>query len=198
MYALEGSVAVAGAAISWLKNNLQIIKEPSEVSVYASQVTDNAGVYFVPAFSGLFAPYWKEARGCIVGLTQYSTKQHLCLATLEAICFQSKEIIDAMNLDFKGSDIKSLNVDGGLTKSSLLLQIQADILGVPVQCPNMMEITALGAALAGALGAGVFRSLSEFKPSFGNVIYQPKTAKEDRAESLKKWKRAIQKAMIND
>jgi glycerol kinase len=196
VYALEGSVAVAGAAIEWLKNNLQIIKEPSEVSVYASQVTDNAGVYFVPAFSGLFAPYWKEARGCIVGLTQYSTKQHICLSALEAICFQSKEIIDAMNLDFK-SDIKSLNVDGGLTKSSLLLQIQADILGVPVHCPNMNEITALGAALAGALGAGVFKSLSEFKQSFGNVTYHPKTAKEDRAESLKKWKQAIEKAMIN-
>ena len=198
VYALEGSVAVAGAAITWLKDNLQIINEPSEVSVYASQVSDNAGVYFVPAFSGLFAPYWKEARGCIIGLTQYTTKQHICLAALEAISFQNKEIIDAMNLDFNGSEITSLNVDGGLTNSSLLLQIQADILGVPVNCPNMRETTALGAALSGALGSGVFKSLDEFKPTFGHVKYEPRTVKEDRAENLKKWKRAIEKAIINE
>lgn len=134
VYALEGSVAIAGAAINWLKDNLGIINEPQDISILASQVSDNAGVYFVPAFSGLFAPYWRDdARGCIVGLTQYSTKQHICLATLEAICFQSNELIEAMNLD-SGADssIKRLKVDGGLTNSSLLLQIQSDLLGVSV------------------------------------------------------------------
>ena len=188
VYALEGSVAIAGAAISWLKDNLGIIKEPSEISVLANQVSDNAGVYFVPAFSGLFAPYWREdARGCIVGLTQYTTKQHICLATLEAICFQSKEIIDAMNLD-SGHAITSLRVDGGLTNSGLLLQIQSDLLGASVgmfwhgstvdllDCPNMKETTALGAALAGALGVGVFKSLSEFVPADGSVRYEPRTS----------------------
>jgi glycerol kinase len=132
VYALEGSVAVAGAAISWLKDNLGLIKEPKEISELASQVPDTAGIFFVPAFAGLFAPYWRDdARGCIIGLTQYTTKHHICRATLEAICFQSKEIIDAMNLD-SGQSISCLKVDGGLTNSSLLLQIQSDLLGATV------------------------------------------------------------------
>ena len=196
-YALEGSVAIAGAAINWLKDNLQIINKPSDVSLFASQVVDNAGVYFVPAFSGLFAPYWTDARGCIIGLTQYSTKQHICLAALEAICFQSKEIIDAMNLDSGESEIQTLSVDGGLTNSALLLQIQADILGVQVNCPNMKETTALGAALAGALGVSVFASLNEFKPQFGHIRYEPQTVKEERMHRLKMWKEAVKKSMIN-
>lgn len=150
-YALEGSVAIGGAAIKWLRDNLGIIKESSEISEYAAQVPDTAGLTFVPAFSGLFAPYWRtDARGVMVGITSFTNRSHLCRATLEAVCFQSKEVIDSMNND-SGQALRLLKVDGGLTNSDLCMQIQADVLGIDVERPVMRETTALGAALAAGL-----------------------------------------------
>jgi glycerol kinase len=128
-----------------LRDNIGIIKESSEISQLAAKVSDSAGVFFVPAFSGLFAPYWRDdARGIITGLTSYTTKNHIALATLEAVCFQSKEIIEAMNSD-SGTPLKSIKVDGGLTNSDICMQIQSDFLGIPVERPVMRETTALGA-----------------------------------------------------
>ena len=154
-YALEGSVAVAGAAISWLQDSLGIIDSPKQFDKLADGVPDNGGVYFVPAFSGLLSPYWRDdARGVIVGLTRYATKGHICRATLEASAFQTMDVIAAMESD-SGHKVRSLKVDGGMSRSDLLCQFQADVLGIPVQRPKMDERTALGAAFAAGLAEGV-------------------------------------------
>ncbi|RXM31667.1 Glycerol kinase [Acipenser ruthenus] len=154
-YALEGSVAIAGAVVCWLKDNLGIIQSPEEVEKLAVSVGTSYGCYFVPAFSGLYAPYWEpSARGIICGLTQFTNRSHIAFAALEAVCFQTREILDAMNKD-SGIPLKQLQVDGGMTNNKLLMQLQADILCIPVVKPSMPETTALGAAMAAGAAEGV-------------------------------------------
>ncbi|MGH0149824.1 UNVERIFIED_CONTAM: hypothetical protein FKN15_055565 [Acipenser sinensis] len=154
-YALEGSVAIAGAVVCWLKDNLGIIQSPEEVEKLAASVGTSYGCYFVPAFSGLYAPYWEpSARGIICGLTQFTNRSHIAFAALEAVCFQTREILDAMNKD-SGIPLKQLQVDGGMTNNKLLMQLQADILCIPVVKPSMPETTALGAAMAAGAAEGV-------------------------------------------
>ncbi|KAI8817401.1 uncharacterized protein EV422DRAFT_560642 [Fimicolochytrium jonesii] len=195
IYALEGSVAIAGAAIKWLRDNLKMIKSAAEVNELASAVEDTGGVYFVPAFSGLFAPHWRDdARGCIVGLTQYATREHIARATLEAVCFQSKEVLDAMNAD-AGTDLAVLKVDGGMTASDLGMQIQADLLGIDVERPAMSETTALGAALAAGLTVGVWKDLDNFKASAKPDIFKPTIETANRAERYGQWKKAVERSL---
>ncbi|CDR08398.1 unnamed protein product [Oncorhynchus mykiss] len=154
-YALEGSVAIAGAVVRWLKDNLGIIQTSTELEKLAASVGTSYGCYFVPAFSGLYAPYWEpSARGIICGLTQFTNKSHLAFAALEAVCFQTREILDAMNQD-SGIPLTQLQVDGGMTSNRLLMQLQADILCIPVVKPSMPETTALGAAMAAGAAEGV-------------------------------------------
>lgn len=207
-YALEGSIAIAGAAVKWLKDNLGIIKESKEVGELAAQVPDTAKVYFVPAFSGLYAPYWRDdAKGVIVGLTQYSTKHHICRATLESVCWQSKEIMDLMNAE-SSTPLTTLRVDGGLTASDLCMQIQADLIGIPVERPAMAEVTALGAAVAAGVGIGelevvakgggetiVFKGTDCVVGSGGSMTkFLPSMDSDVRAERFDEWKRAVQKS----
>ncbi|EGF80013.1 hypothetical protein BATDEDRAFT_30202 [Batrachochytrium dendrobatidis JAM81] len=188
-----GSIAIAGAAVKWLRDNLGIISEASQVSEFAAKVPDTAGIYFIPAFSGLFAPYWRDdVRGCIVGMTQYTNKYHICRAALEATAFQTREILDAMNSD-SGQAIQLLRVDGGLTNSDICMQIQADIAGVGVDRPLMRETTALGAALAAGLAVGVWKSLDDFSHVNQSDIFKPATSSSDREEQLAGWKKAVQK-----
>ncbi|TPX43717.1 glycerol kinase [Synchytrium endobioticum] len=195
IYALEGSIQIAGAAIKWLRDNLCIIKDSSEVNELAAQVDDNGGVYFVPAFGGLFAPYWRDdARGTIVGLTQYSTKAHLARATLEAMCFQSREVIDAMNED-SGHALKVLKVDGGASNSDISMQIQADLLGIPVERPNMRESTALGAAIAAGLGVNVWKTIDDIEITDTSDSFVPLIGCEERDAKLTEWKKAVSKSL---
>ncbi|KAJ3104610.1 Glycerol kinase [Phlyctochytrium bullatum] len=193
-YALEGSIAIAGAAVKWLRDGLGLIKDASEVGQLASEVSDTGGVYFVPAFSGLYAPYWRsDARGCIVGLTQYATKHHICRATLEAVCWQSKEIMDVMNKE-AGTPLKLLKVDGGLTNSDLCMQLQSDIVGIPVERPVMRETTALGAAIAAGLGVGVWPSISDFKPAESHTTFTPSIQAKERDDRYQMWKKAVERS----
>ncbi|KAJ3010888.1 Glycerol kinase [Thoreauomyces humboldtii] len=195
VYALEGSVAIAGAAIKWLRDNLKIIKEADEINTLAGAVENTGGVYFVPAFSGLFAPHWRDdARGCIVGLTQFATREHIARATLEAVCFQSKEVLDAMNAD-SGTDLAILKVDGGMTDSHLGMQIQADLLGITVERPQMRETTALGAALAAGLTVGVWKDLKEFTAGAKPDLFEPKIEVKDRADRYADWKKAVERSL---
>nr|XP_039248079.1 glycerol kinase-like [Styela clava]XP_039248080.1 glycerol kinase-like [Styela clava] len=199
-YALEGSIAVAGGIIRWLRDNLGIIKKSSEIEALARTV-DNAGeVFFVPAFSGLYAPYWRpDARGIICGLTQFTTKAHLAYAAHEAVCYQTREILEAMAKDAEttgGSDSKTitrLQVDGGMTVNSLLMQRQADILGVTVLRSSIPEVTALGAAIAAAKSYGIWSYEESKKVEF--TKFEPKTNSEDEKASYEKWKLAVQKSM---
>jgi len=192
-YALEGSVAIAGAALRWLRDNLGVISEFSEVEKLAGEVKDTGGVVFVPAFTGLYAPHWDDtARGTICGLTQYSTKHHLCRAALEAISFQSREILDAMNRD-SGIPLRRLQVDGGGTINALLMQLQADLLGIPVVRPSMLETTALGAAMAAgaADGVGVW-SLRPEDLSHGTTdTFTPQIGDDERDVRFDRWKEAV-------
>ena len=159
IYALEGSIAVTGSAVQWLRDQLGIIGSASEIEALANSVPDNGGIYFVPAFSGLFAPYWRsDARGAIVGLSRFNTKAHLARATLEAICFQTRAVLDAMVQD-SGVRLEVLKVDGGATVNDTLMQLQADVLGVPVMRPVVAETTALGAAYAAGLAVGFWNDL---------------------------------------
>ena len=162
-YALEGSVAVTGSAIQWLRDQLGIINSASEVESLAASVPDNGGVYFVPAFSGLFAPYWRsDARGVIVGLTRANTKAHLARAALEAICYQTKEVMDAMEAD-SGIKLKEMRVDGGITNNKLCMQLQADIMGIDIVKPVITETTALGAAFAAGLATKVWQDTDQIR-----------------------------------
>jgi len=193
-YALEGSVAVAGSAIKWLRDNMGIIQKSSDIEELASSVPDTGGVYFVPAFSGLFAPYWKDnARGVLVGITQFTTKAHLARAALEAIAFQTKEVLDAMHNDSKSS-LAILKVDGGVTNSKLMLQILADVLGISVVRPRSIETTSFGAAYAAGLAVGVWTEAPE---QSGSTVYHPKITEEERGSRLALWKKAVQKT-LND
>ncbi|KAI9260129.1 hypothetical protein BY458DRAFT_516656, partial [Sporodiniella umbellata] len=160
-YALEGSVAVAGASINWLRDNMGLIQDPEHLNALAAAVDDTAGVYFVTAFAGLFAPYWRsDARGTLCGITHFTKLEHICRATLEAVCYQSRAILQAMNKD-AGSPLKVLKVDGGMSNSDLCMQIQADILGIGVDRPQMRETTALGAAIAAGLAIGLWKSIDQ-------------------------------------
>ncbi|CAB4019362.1 glycerol kinase-like isoform X1 [Paramuricea clavata] len=175
VYALEGSVAVAGDAVKWLRDGLGLIEKSSDIEALASSVPNSGGAYFVPAFSGLYAPYWQtDARGIIIGLTQFTNKAHIARATLEAVSFQTRELLDAMNQD-SGIPLTSLKVDGGMTANSLLMQIQADLLGIPVVRPSMTETTALGAAVAAGAAEGIaLWDIKTKKESSGVSIFQPK------------------------
>ena len=171
-YALEGSVAVTGSAIQWLRDQLGIINSAAEVEILAASVPDNGGVYFVPAFSGLFAPYWRsDARGVIVGLTRANTKAHIARAALEAICYQTKEVMDAMEAD-SGIKLTEMRVDGGITNNKLCMQLQSDIMAIDIVKPVITETTALGAAFAAGLAVGVWKNTSEIKKRNFRKKYQ--------------------------
>ncbi len=193
-YALEGSVAITGAAVQWLRDNLGLISNAAETEAIAEQVPDAGGIYFVPAFSGLFAPYWDmRARGAIVGLTRYVTKAHLVRATLEAICFQSREVLDAMVAD-SGHVVTVLKVDGGATGNNFLMQLQADILGVPVVRPAVRETTALGASYAAGLAIGAFASTGELRRLWrAERTFEPAWSEGRRQAALAGWKRAVER-----
>jgi len=196
-YALEGSVAIAGAGIKWMRDNLGLVGSAEEVSTHAAEVPDTGGVYFVPAFSGLFAPYWRsDARGVICGLTLNTTKAHIARSAIEAVCFQSKEVIDAMNVDSQ-TIVSNLKVDGGMVVSDPLIQFQADILGIKVHRPRMPETTALGAAIAAGLAVGFFPSLEDVELSVGSKydIFTPRMSPADRTKHLKGWKKAIERSL---
>ena len=167
VYALEGSIAIAGALIQWLRDNLGLIQSSAEVEPLARSVEDNGGIYFVPAFSGLYAPYWKsDARGVIAGMTRYVTKAHIARAALEATAFQTREVLDAMEMD-SGVNLKALKVDGGMVYNELLMQFQSDILDVPVVRPKVAETTALGAAYAAGLAVGFRKDYDELRANWG-------------------------------
>jgi glycerol kinase len=192
VYALEGSIAIAGALVQWLRDNLGLIKESAESEALARSVENNGGVFFVPAFSGLFAPYWREdARGVIVGLTHYVNKGHLARAVLEATAFQTREVLEAMNSDAR-VPLKSLKVDGGMVYNELLMQFQADILGVPVIRPTLAETTALGAAYAAGLAVGFWSSVEELRVNWGkDKEWTPTLDSVKREQLYHDWKRAV-------
>jgi glycerol kinase len=194
-YALEGSVAVTGSAVQWLRDGLGVIATAAETEPLARSVPDSGGVYFVPAFSGLFAPHWDmTARGTIVGLTRFATRAHLVRATLEAIAFQSREVLEAMTAD-SGRPPRSLKVDGGATENNFLMQLQADILGIPVVRPAVRETTALGAAQAAGLAGGAWASLDELSGLWReDRAFEPSWSADRREESYRGWKRAVNRS----
>ena len=196
VYALEGSVAVTGAAIQWLRDQLEIIKSSSEIEALAKSVSDNGGVYFVPAFSGLFAPHWRsDARGVIVGLSRASTKAHLARAALEAIAYQTRDVLDAMSADSKVA-LKSMRVDGGATANDLLMQIQSDVMGIEIIRPQVIETTALGAAYAAGLAVGVWASPNELRNKWREDHRWSSTQNPDlRAEKYAQWKKAVNRTL---
>ena len=195
-YALEGSVAVTGSAIQWLRDELQIITSASEMDSLAGSVSDSAGVYFVPAFSGLFAPYWRsDARGVIVGLTRSVTKAHLARATLEAICYQTMEILDAMAADSAVAPTQ-MRVDGGITASELCMQLQADIMGIEIVRPLITETTALGAAYAAGLAIGFWDSIDDVKANWReSKRWIPSNTAEERTSGAARWKSAVARTL---
>jgi glycerol kinase len=192
VYALEGSIAVTGSAVQWLRDQLGIISGAAQSETLASQVSDNGGIYFVPAFSGLFAPYWRsDARGAIVGLTRATTNAHVARATLEAICYQSRDVVEAMEAD-SGVTLDVLRVDGGVTANELCMQLQADVLGVPVSKPVVAETTALGAAYAAGLAVGFWKSTEELVRNWNeDRRWQPSWSDETRAEGYAGWQKAV-------
>lgn len=192
VYALEGSIAVTGSAVQWLRDQLGIISGAAHSETLAAEVSDNGGVYFVPAFSGLFAPHWRsDARGAIVGLTRYATNAHIARATLEAICYQTRDVIDAMISD-SGVDLHVLRVDGGVTANNLCMQIQADILGVPVSRPVITETTALGAAYAAGLAAGYWHDTDELRRHWReDTRWHPTWTEHQRAHGYTGWTKAL-------
>ncbi|MEU5266373.1 glycerol kinase GlpK [Amycolatopsis sp. NPDC021455] len=194
VYALEGSIAVTGSLVQWLRDNLGMITTAAEIEEHARSVEDNGGAYFVPAFSGLFAPYWRsDARGAIVGLTRFVNKGHLARAVLEATAFQSREVIDAMNAD-SGVALTSLKVDGGMVVNELLMQFQADILGVPVIRPVVNETTALGAAYAAGLAVGFWKSEDDIRTNWAqDKQWDPAMDDSRREREYRNWKKAVTK-----
>jgi glycerol kinase len=194
-YALEGSVAIGGALVQWLRDNLGLIKTSAEVEELARTVEDNGGVYIVPAFSGLYAPYWKEsARGVFVGLTRYANKGHLARAVLEAVAFQTREVVEAMEQD-SGVRVEELRVDGGMTGNDLLMQLQADILDRPVVLPAVKETTSLGAAYAAGLAVGFFGNVESLcKQWAAEKSWKSGLEKSRRDQMYRQWKKAVTKA----
>ncbi|XP_054909076.1 glycerol kinase-like isoform X2 [Poeciliopsis prolifica] len=196
-YALEGSVAIAGAVVRWLRDNMCIVQSSSEIEQLAAEAGTSYGCYFVPAFSGLYAPYWEpSARGIICGLTQFTNRSHLAFAALEAVCFQTREILDAMNQDCR-IPLPVLGVDGGMTGNRLLMQLQADILCIPVVRPSMSETTALGAAMAAGAAAGVevWNLDPDQLPEVTAERYQPQINTQESELRFTRWKKAVQKSM---
>jgi glycerol kinase len=192
VYCLEGSIAITGALVQWLRDNLGMIEKSADVEALAKTVEDNGGIYFVPAFSGLFAPYWKsDARGVIVGLTRYVNKGHIARAALEATAFQTAEVLDAMNKD-SGVNLTALKVDGGMVYNEVLMQFQADILGVPVVRPKVAETTSLGAAYAAGLAVGFWKEVEDLRVNWGkDKEWDPKMDKAHRDKEYKGWKKAV-------
>ncbi|QOR70470.1 glycerol kinase GlpK [Ruania alkalisoli] len=196
VYALEGSIAVTGSAVQWLRDQFRMISDASEIEGLARRSEDNGGVYFVPAFSGLFAPHWRsDARGAIVGLSRYSNHSHMARATLESICYQSRDVADAMVAD-SGAGLEALKVDGGVTANELCMQMQADILGVPVIRPRVPETTALGAAYAAGLAVGFWSSTDELRENWHeSKRWTPQWSDERRAAGHADWRKAIQRTL---
>jgi len=192
VYALEGSIAITGALVQWLRDNLGLFQSSPEVEAMANLVEDNGGIYFVPAFSGLFAPYWKSsARGAIVGMTRYVNKGHIARAALEATVYQTREVLDAMNAD-SGVDLTALKVDGGMVANNTLMQFQADILGVPVIRPVVAETTALGAAYAAGLATGLWGNLEDLRQNWQvDKTWEPAMDADTRAKLYTGWKKAV-------
>jgi glycerol kinase len=192
VYCLEGSIAITGALVQWLRDNLGLISTSSEIESLARTVEDNGGVYFVPAFSGLFAPYWKsDARGVIAGLTRYVNRGHLARAVLEATAWQTREVLDAMNAD-SGVALTALRVDGGMVHNELLMQFQADVLGVPVIRPKVAETTALGAAYAAGLAVGFWAELEELRRNWQvDRTWEPGMDAVQSAAEYELWKKAV-------
>jgi len=201
VYALEGSIAVTGSAVQWLRDQLGIISGASEIETLARSVEDSGGMYFVPAFSGLFAPYWRsDARGAIVGMSRFNTNAHLARATLEAICYQTKDVADAMVADVEANggaiDLDVLRVDGGVTANDLCMQLQADILGVPVSKPEVAETTALGAAYAAGLAAGVWASTDALQANWHEAKrWEPTWSEEQRQAGYAGWRKAVERTL---
>ena len=195
VYALEGSIAIAGALVQWLRDNLGLIERATEVEALARTVDDSGGIFFVPAFSGLFAPYWRnDARGVIVGLTRFVNKGHLARAALEATAFQTREVLDAMNAD-SGLPLVTLKVDGGMVHNELLMQFQADILGVPVIRPTLVETTALGAAYAAGLAVGLWSTVEELRTHWRrDKEWTPALDPVSRERLYRDWRRAVTRA----
>ena len=196
VYSLEGSVAVTGSAVQWLRDQLGIIKEAADIEALACSVKDNGGIYFVPAFSGLYAPYWRaDARGCIVGLTRFNDKGHLARATLEAIAYQTRDVLDAMVRD-SGVRLAVLKVDGGATVNHTLMQLQADILGVPVVRPVVAETTALGAAYAAGLAVGFWSDIQEMRLNWqADQQWEPRWSADQREAGYIGWQKAIERTL---
>jgi glycerol kinase len=192
VYMLEGSIAITGALVQWLRDNLKMTKAAPEIEDLAKTVDDNGGVYFVPAFSGLFAPYWRsDARGVIAGLTRYVNAGHIARAVLEATAWQSKEVVDAMNKD-SGVELASLKVDGGMVHNELLMQFQADVLDVPVIRPTVAETTSLGAAYAAGLAVGFWSEVEDLRANWGkDKEWQPRMDPDEREKEYGLWKKAV-------
>ncbi|MFT4230002.1 MAG: glycerol kinase GlpK [Microbacterium sp.] len=195
-YALEGSIAVTGSLVQWLRDNLGIIERSEDVETLAASVPDNGGAYFVPAFSGLFAPYWRpDARGALVGMTRYVNRAHIARAALESTAFQSRDVIAAVVAD-TGREIRELRVDGGMTRDELLMQFQADILGLPVVRPEVVETTALGAAYAAGLATGLWSGLDELRSHWReDRRFEPRMPVDERELRYRQWQKAVSKSL---
>jgi glycerol kinase len=194
-YALEGSIAIAGALVQWLRDSLGLIAKSAEIETLARKVEDNGDVYIVPAFSGLFAPYWQDtARGVITGLTRYANRGHIARAALEAVAYQTRDVLEAMEKD-SGIEVKELRVDGGMVANELLMQFQADQLGVSVVRPKVTETTALGAAYAAGLAVGFWSSRAELARNWGvERRWHPKMPHAERAKLYAAWQKAVQRS----
>jgi glycerol kinase len=196
IYALEGSIAVTGSAVQWLRDQLGVISSAAEIEPLANSVPDNGGMFFVPAFSGLFAPHWRsDARGAIVGLSRFNTRAHLARATLESICYQTRDVLDAMVKD-SGVTLEVLKVDGGATVNDTLMQMQADILGVPVVRPVVAETTALGAAYAAGLATGVWSGLDDLRQNWKkDRQWEPRWTSDQRQSGYAGWQKAVSRTL---
>jgi glycerol kinase len=196
VYALEGSIAVTGSLIQWLRDNLNFFENAPEVEAMANTVPDNGGAYFVPAFSGLFAPHWRpDARGALVGLTRFVNKGHIARAALEAVAFQTLEVLDALNAD-SGVNLTELKVDGGMIQNNTLMQFQADLLGVPVISPVINETTALGAAYAAGLAVGFWEDLDQLRSRWREgKRWTPNMEDSVRQHYIAQWKKAVTKTL---
>jgi glycerol kinase len=195
-YALEGSIAIAGALVQWLRDNLQMIASSADIEALARSVTDNGDVYIVPAFSGLYAPYWREdARGVIAGLTRYANRGHIARAALEAVAYQTRDVLAAMEQD-SGIAMSELRVDGGMIANELLMQFQSDLLDVPVVRPAITETTALGAAYAAGMATGMWRNLDELRARWREARrWSPQMSREHRERLYRSWQKAVQRSL---
>ena len=196
VYALEGSIAITGALVQWLRDNLELISSAAEIETLARSVEDSGGIYFVPAFSGLFAPHWRsDARGIIVGLTRYINKGHIARSVLESTAYQTREVLDAMNAD-SGVELSKMKVDGGMVHNDLLMQFQADILNVPVLRPRIAETTALGAAYAAGLAIGFWESTEGLREQWQiDKIWQPCMEESTRSDLYRGWQKAVERSL---